>query len=222
MVNSQCMNYFAHGRRFTNDPYFLAGTAIPDWLSIIDRRVRARAKAAKLLVDDADPNLAAIARGVVQHHFDDDWFHQTAAFNELNVALTGRLRVLLPDDDGYRPAFLGHILVEILLDSLLVARNETALDRYYEAMATVDPLQIEAAVNRMSPTPTDRIAPLLPRFIAERFLYDYGDDGKLLRRLNQVMRRVNLPQLPDWLTEFFSEARQMVALREDELLAGPG
>ena len=33
------MNYFAHGVRFLEDPYFLAGTAVPDWLSVVDRRV---------------------------------------------------------------------------------------------------------------------------------------------------------------------------------------
>ena len=33
-------------------------------------------------------------------------------------------------------------------------------------------------------------------FSRERFLSDYADDGKLLFRLNQVMRRVGLPLLP--------------------------
>ena len=40
------MNYFAHGYAFLDDPYFLAGTAVPDWLSVIDRRMRARSKLA--------------------------------------------------------------------------------------------------------------------------------------------------------------------------------
>jgi hypothetical protein len=70
----------------------------------------------------------------------------------------------------------------------------------------------------MSLNPTDRLAPLLPRFLSERFLYDYADDGKLLHRLNQVMRRVNLPPLPEGLLGFFPEARQMVAKHHLELL----
>ena len=28
------VNYFAHGLRFLNRPHFLAGTAVPDWLSV--------------------------------------------------------------------------------------------------------------------------------------------------------------------------------------------
>ena len=55
------MNYLAHGWRFANDPYFLAGTAAPDWLSVIDRKTRLRSRKAAGCVDDADPVLAAVA-----------------------------------------------------------------------------------------------------------------------------------------------------------------
>lgn len=212
------MNYFAHGRAYTHDPYFLAGTAIPDWLSIVDRQVRAKPKGAGPLLEDPDPRVAALARGVMQHHVDDDWFHQTAAFNTLNVAFTGSIRRILAGDEGYRPAFLGHILVELLLDAVLIQQQPGQLDVYYQALATVDPQVVEAAVNRMAAKSTDRLAALLPRFLSERFLYDYADDGKLLHRLNQVMRRVNLSPLPESLLGFFPEARKAVKTRHLELL----
>ena len=76
------MNYFAHGRRFTQEPYFLAGTAVPDWLNVVARRVKARSKHARVFVNNVDPRLAALARGIQQHHFDDGWFHETRAFAE--------------------------------------------------------------------------------------------------------------------------------------------
>ena len=59
------MNYFAHGRTFIDDPYFLAGTAVPDWLCVVDRRVRARSKPASDLIRDSDLRVAAVARAVV-------------------------------------------------------------------------------------------------------------------------------------------------------------
>src|SRR5438309_848636 len=65
------MNYLAHGWRFTGEPYFLAGTAAPDWLSVIDRKTRLRSRTAAEFVADADPIVASIARGVIQHHADD-------------------------------------------------------------------------------------------------------------------------------------------------------
>ena len=68
--------------------------------------------------------------------------------------------------------------------------------------------------------PTHAVEAMIPRFIAERFLYDYLDDGKLLTRLNHVMRRVGLPQLPEHLVEAFPAMRRQVVNRMNELLAG--
>jgi hypothetical protein len=212
------MNYFAHGRAYTQDPYFLAGTAVPDWLSIIDRQVRAKPRGAKPLVDDPDPRVASLARGILQHHADDDWFHQTTAFHELNVAFTGQIRMILSGDDGFRPAFLGHILVELLLDAVLIEQQPEQLDAYYDALEEVDAELTQSVVNRIAARPTDRLAPLVPRFLSERFLYDYADDGKLLHRLNQVMRRVNLPALPEGLLDFFPQAREAIERRHLDLL----
>ncbi|MEQ8790738.1 MAG: hypothetical protein RIC55_30855 [Pirellulaceae bacterium] len=214
------MNYFAHGRHYTNDPYFLAGTAVPDWLSVVDRKVRARRKNAARFVEDEDPRVAALARGVVQHHHDDDWFHQTRAFVELNLEFTVAIRDRLGADAGFRPSFLGHILVEILLDAVLIEEQPERLDAYYAAMRQLDPQLVGEAVNQMATQTTPLLAALLPRFSAERFLYDYADDGKLLWRLNHVMRRVKLPQLPASLGEYFPEARRRVGERRPELLAG--
>jgi hypothetical protein len=212
------MNYLAHGWRFADQPYFLAGTAVPDWLSVIDRKMRARGKTAALFVDDADENLAMLARGIVQHHRDDDWFHQTTAFNEVSLAFTMQIRDVLAADDGFRPSFLGHILVELLLDATLTEEDPTRLDRYYAALSQSDPVFLQAAINRLSTRQSGKVAYLVTRFLQERFLYDYLEDGKLLVRLNHVMKRVGLPQLPGDLKMLFPAMREAVRNRRHELL----
>lgn len=212
------MNYLAHGWRHVHDPYFLAGTAVPDWLNVADRKVRVRRRPAESLADDADPRVSRVARGIVQHHRDDAWFHATPAFAELSLAFSRRLSGLLADAEGMRPYFLGHILVEILLDAALIDEQPVRLADYYDSLAGVDPEVVESVVNRIAPRPTQRLALLVPRFLAERFLPDYLDDAKLMVRLNQVLRRVGLPQLPLRAAELFAEARRRVAERKNELL----
>jgi hypothetical protein len=214
------MNYFAHGRRFLGDPHFLVGTAVPDWLSVVNRRARARERLALPFVDNEDRNIAAIAQGIVQHHRDDHWFHQTRAFAELNLQFTVTLRNMLEPDPGFRPSFLGHILVELLLDSALIEQSPGQLDAYYAAIESVSPVEISATVNQMITCQTGMLAFFIPRFSAARFLYDYGEDDKLLFRLNNVMRRVRLAPLPKEILTFFPEARKLVKERQDELLAG--
>jgi hypothetical protein len=213
------MNYFAHGRHFVHEPWMLAGTALPDWLSMCDRRVRVRSKHAAAFVASGNPRLAALARGVLQHHHDDDWFHSTRAFTELSWHFTARIREVLRPDDGLRPSFLGHILVELLLDAELIAADPSRLDEYYAAVERIDPVELQDLVNQLAPRTTDKLAAALPRFLAARFLADYGDDARLLWRLNGVMRRVGLPELPESLAALFPEARTMVARRLGELLS---
>ena len=214
------MNYLAHGWRFTSEPYFLAGTSAPDWLSVIDRKMRLRSRRAVEFLEHDDPQLRRFAGGVVQHIADDDWFHQTAAFAELSWHFTVEVRNRLPPDDGFRPSFVGHILVELLLDSALAEEEPRRLDDYYAALAQLDPVATQAAINTLATRTSDRVALLIPRFLSERFLYDYLDDGKLLTRLNHVMRRVGLPLLPEELLEFLPAARAAVRKRRDDLLGG--
>jgi hypothetical protein len=214
------VNYFAHGRRFVDAPYVLAGTAVPDWLSVINRKVRARSKHAQLLTDDSNSVVADVARGVVQHHRDDRWFHASRAFAELSLSFTVEIRDRLPPDNGFRPSFLGHILVELLLDAVLFESDIRQLNQYYEALDNLDVELIEHAVSQMTTGDVGMLTFFIPRFSAERFLYDYLDDEKLLWRLNTVMRRVRLSPLPNDLSEFFPQARDAVRLRKDELLAG--
>jgi hypothetical protein len=212
------MNYFAHGREFVHQPYLLAGTAVPDWLSVVDRRVRVRSRSALPFVDDPDERFAAVARGVVRHHEDDHWFHRTQAFAELSWDFTVTIREALAPDPGLRPSFLGHILVELLLDAALVADHPDAAQAYYEALERLDASVIAVAVNRMAKRTADRLEWFIGRFAEERFLYDYLDDARLLRRLNQIMRRARLAKLPDQFPDVLPHARQAVRQRMDELL----
>ena len=216
------MNYLAHGWRFIDDPYFLAGTAVPDWLCVADRQVRVRTKRAVEWIGVTDATIAAVARGICQHHADDRWFHQTRAFTELSLDFSRRIRMVLPADEGFRPWFLGHILVELLLDAALFEQEPDRLTGYYAAIARVDAVVIETAVNRIALQPTQRLRDFIALFRRERFLYDYADDGKLLVRLNQVMRRVRLPALPLTFVELLPAMRDAVRQWQSELLWGCG
>ncbi len=212
------MNYFAHGRAFTDDPYFLIGTAVPDMLNVVDRNIRVRSDRASAFLAAEDVATAAIAAGIVQHHHDDAWFHRTGAFAELSLNFSVAVRDILGGDDSFRSHFLSHILVEILLDSELIEKYPSQLQLYYDALRCVDPSKLADAVTFMSGRHAIGIGWLLPRFIDERFLWDYPEDEKLLKRLNQVMRRVRLPLLPEEFLQLFPDARYQVRMRHEELL----
>lgn len=214
------MNYLAHALPFLDEPHFAAATGVPDWLSVIDRRTRLRSKHVAPFVSHDDPILAAVAGGVAQHLSDDAQFHGTRAFFEVSSRLSQFARKLLRDEHGLRSNFLGHLLCEVLLDAAIAAEEHDQVTKYYEILDEIDPRSIESAVNHMAPRATERLALFVGEFRRARILWDYFEDSKLMVRLNQVMRRVGLPLLPAAFATILPEARQVVAKRKTELLAG--
>ena len=215
------MNYLAHALDCLDNPYEVAGAAVPDWLGLTRPRLRCRSRHARPLVEDADQRIAAVARGVVRHHADDDWFHQSAAFGDVSLELARRVRHATADADGMRPSFLGHILVELLLDATLAADDPACVARYYAALEAVDPQLVARTVGEMAGVDALPLAGIIERFIDMRFLYDYAEDGPLTHRLNQVMRRVRLCELPRGFTEILPAARRLVADHREALLTPP-
>ncbi len=215
------MNYLAHAYKHLGEPYFAAGTALPDWLSMIDRKNRARRQFAEPVTSDPDPVVSSLARGVVQHHEDDGWFHQGERFVLLNTGFAVELREILEKGLGHQAGFVGHISVELLLDSILVEREPRLLDDYYATFDSLDARLLQAAANKICRKPVTQLTVAVPRFIRERFLADYHDDRLLLMRLNGVMRRVGLPLLPESVIDWLATARPRVRQSADELLTPP-
>ena len=211
------MNYFSHAIRFLDNPWFSAGCAVPDWLSVADRKVRMRSARIKPLLEQFSGTDRQIAEGILQHLHDDDWFHATPGF----ALVTGQVTTLLRDavqDPNHWCSFVAHILTELLLDSVLDAAAPQQLERYYAAIAQVDPEQVQSVVNRCGLTTTTQLAPFITLFCQHQFLFDYRDSERLLYRMNQVMNRVGHPQLPEVVIPVFDVCRTVIAARKVELL----
>ena len=110
--------------------------------------------------------------------------------------------------------------MEVLLDWTLAEDNPGGLDAYYRALESVDARAVQDVVNRIAARSTDGLAPMILLFCRSRILCDYGRDDKLWFRMNQVMRRVGFPPLPEGVQELLPAARQLVRRRQLELLDG--
>lgn len=212
------MNYFTHAIHYLDRPYFAAGTAVPDWLSVADRRVRLRPRHLEPWFDSGNPILAEVAAGAARHLHDDGWFHATRGFVEVTTELTLLFRNHLGADDKYHCGFLGHVGMELLLDATLMERHPEKINQYYKLLREIDPVEIQTAVNIMVKEPTEKLAWFIGLFRQEQFLRDYSDDERLLIRLNQVLRRVKLSPLPIEARALLTAARDIVRKRADDLL----
>ena len=205
------MNSFAHALPFLDrHDYYAIGCAIPDWLGAVDRRCRVRKNGASKFFDSSDPIFSNIALGVTQHIDDDRWFHSSVAFTEMSMQFAVELRDILTEEPGFRPGFLGHIIIELILDGFLHENNSGQLDRFYKMVTDCDPEKIQDAVNQMATRPTDRLKEYFPIFLREKYLYDYVDDERLMYRVNFVLKRVKLNPVGDSVTSWVPSARKRV------------
>jgi hypothetical protein len=212
------MNYLAHALRFLDRPWFVAGVCLPDLLSVADRGCRLRSRRVQPMVEAAPDEEAELYRGVLQHLHDDDWFHATRGFAEATGEIASLFRQAIGADHPTPCSFLGHVVMEMLLDSVLIERHPDALPKFYAAMEVVDPDRIQSAVNQCARQPTERLALLIPRFISERFLFDYVTPEGLAGRLNQVLRRVRLTPLDGTAIRAITSALDVVEMQYDQLL----
>jgi hypothetical protein len=215
------MNYFAHGLAHVDRPYFLAGTALPDWLSVADRKVRLREKTLTPHLGTSSATAADLAAGALRHLDDDAWFHTTRAFAEVSAELGLLFREGLGGTDGFRCGFLGHITLELLIDAALAERYPARLEAYYAALSRVDAMAVEEWVAQTVGRRPERLAWFVELFQREQILRDYADDERLLFRLNQVLKRVKLTPLPDAAAEWIGTARDRVGARLGDLLPAP-
>lgn len=218
------MNYLAHAwplmRNAQPDPCELAGVAVPDWLGVAARRTKCRSRHAEPWLAADDARLAALARGICRHHSDDAWFHGSAAFGTLSLDFAKRLRKAFGEGTSMRPWFLGHILVELLLDDELARRHPGLLERYYAAAAQIDGGWVASAVQQMCGRDVGKLAHFIQRYAEARFLEDYRTDEGLTLRLNQVMSRVGLNELPASFVTVLPGCRDAVAASFEALLLG--
>jgi hypothetical protein len=212
------MNYLAHGFRHLDDAWFVVGTALPDWLRMLDRRARAPEEAVAPHASDVDPRVASLAKGVLRHHEDDRRFHGGAAFAAARRETAAILRERLASADGHRPSFIAHLLVEVQLDASLAEATPGLLDRYYAALASLAPDEVENVVRRVVPGAPDGVGRLVTRFVDERFLGDYSDAARLVARLGRVLRRARQPALPADVAGLLPRTRAVVEIHRAALL----
>ncbi|QEG02574.1 hypothetical protein Mal15_66950 [Stieleria maiorica] len=215
------MNFLSHAIPYLDDPLVAVSTGVPDFLSVVDRRIRARERMATAALQSDDVQVRQVAGGILHHIRDDRWFHNTPAFVETNLQLAVGLRDLLPGDRGFRPMFVGHILIEVLLDALWIRDFPEIARRYYRVIDDTPPELVQRCVNEITGKPTEKLAGAIRRYAEARFLYDYLDHNQLLMRLNQVMRRVGLAEMPDSVLPWLQEASELVESRRVRFLTPP-
>lgn len=212
------MNYLLHGYGAIDEPYVLAGTALPDWMRVAGRKIRADFRTSP----GEDGSAADISRGVEEHFRADRLFHGSSSFAEVCREASQMLRRKWPLDPRFRASFFAHVLIEILLDAELASRVPRLISDYYESLERVDVRALSEWAERKLKSGGERLANVCRRFRSDRFIERYWEDSGVLGALERVANRVRLPPLPGDFVIAVGRVRALVSERADELFGAAG
>jgi hypothetical protein len=149
-----------------------------------------------------------VAGGIVQHLRDDEHFHGTRAFAETSLQLTVAVRDALDGETGLRPAFLAHLLVELLLDAALITDNPDRLSEYYRVLEGIEAAR-RAGFGEVHLELQARIAPPEGPADWESFLRIAGNPK--IPTLAEAMQQV---LTPEEIERFTAKLRPLVESRK--------
>lgn len=186
------MNFLAHfviaARSLTPTPplpFYVVGNALPDLLTLADRRRRLRPSSVGQ-APAATPEGNALRAGALAHLITDAAFHKTVAFADAQARLNGLIAQANFADMRVRRFFLAHVLVELALDAVLLRGDATLADNFYRAFSAAPPPQVAAWTETTLGTPLPTLPGVLTRFAASRYLLSYAHDDGVAEGLSRV------------------------------------
>lgn len=190
------MNLVAHyhlDRDLVNS-FFTVGAATPDLLSIYNSHLRIKERHLKKLSEDERGRITPpFLAGLQRHFFADGVFHTSPLFTRETKHISNMLEAYFPDLEIQRKFFIGHILLELMIDKVLINLHPGILESYYGHFESLLPFRdikrsLEIAVGHELPN----YEAYLKRFLRRKFLYHYADPQHIAWILRRILRRVRI------------------------------
>jgi acyl carrier protein phosphodiesterase len=190
------MNFLAHFYFDGVDgaPSYNLGLVLPDLMGMVRRGWKLKQSH---LQNHVIPVHKAIASGASAHLQMDDWFHKTDFFIRGRSLVKATLEEAGVTYPPYRPGFLSHVLLELLLDRLIVLHYTSMVSKFYRELAIVSVDWVRSFFESINLTFDDNFPAFFTQFINNQFAFRYAYDTPLLEALNQIAKRVSQPVFKD-------------------------
>ena len=183
------MNFLSHYNvHATESPEFNFGLLFPDFLGIISRGYKLQHF--KNDFSGESPNLLL---GIAHHELADGLWHQSGFFKDkcdlIKVVLSAYGFYKKP----FRPFFMSHVMLEILMDRAIVRESEAHPNKMYDSLEEVG----DALIQEISDVhkATSEFGRFFANFRSNRYVFSYSDNEMFIYALNRLFSRVKHPQL---------------------------
>ncbi len=214
------MNYLSHYffDQQNSDPYYILGIALPDLVKSHHRRWNIHPhKYANALA--SNPAHQSIYRGWQKHIIIDHYFHKSSFFIEKSHFITLKMREIAFENNLVKPFMIGHVGLELILDTLLLIHKKIDAIKYYEHLENCDIRQIISflEINEI-PNASDFEA-FYRRFCEIKYLLSYQSNESIVYALNRIQYRLSKVFLSERDTELMNASiAEIMSLLEKDYL----
>lgn len=184
------MNFLSHYYfdRHTDNPYEVLGMLLPDLVKNADKNwsLHPEKNRKRFLVNS---NQLSLLNGWSRHLEVDRIFHGSAFF----LHHQHQIKLLLKKELAHspvKPFFLGHISLELLLDSILIADNLVSIKKLYEHLERISENEIILFLNLNNVADPDKFIRFYNKFLEAKYLYSYSEDHKITYALKRICMRL--------------------------------
>ncbi|MBI1184989.1 hypothetical protein GC194_12005 [bacterium] len=183
------MNFLSHYYCHRSaSPHFNFGLLFPDFLGIVSRDYKLHAFEKDYRSPDDD-----FYRGMKHHELADSLWHYHPYFNEKTHQIKALLAAFGMKDKPYRPFFMTHVMLELLLDRQLVLHENAIALSMYESLDEVE--QDFVAQLFTKDDLQQKFQAFFQNFRKNRYVLSYADNEMFVYALNRLFSRVNHPHI---------------------------
>lgn len=184
------MNFLSHYYfdRKKDNPYEVLGMLLPDLLKNANKYWNPHPEKNEYLFEK-NQHHQEILIGWKRHLEVDKLFHNSPYF----VHHQHQIKLLLKDslvESPVKPFFLGHVSLELLLDSLLITENLINIDSLYKALYRIDMQVVTSFLILNGINNPERFLKFFEAFKKEEYLHSYAETEKISYALRQICMRI--------------------------------
>lgn len=181
------MNFLSHYYfdRDVTDCYHILGTVLPDLLKNADKNIVLHPEK----LHHSNDKVNSITKGWNKHLEVDRHFHSSEFFKTHSHQLKKKL---LPAMEGspVKPFFLGHIAVELILDSLLITTQKIEVDDFYDHLHSCEVDIIREFFYAADLKDCDFFFRYFEKFKKDRYLHTYAEIPQITYALRRICMRI--------------------------------
>jgi len=184
------MNFLSHfyfDRKNTN-PYEVLGIVLPDLMKNANKNWNPHPEKNENIFN-SQPHQKSILKGWKRHLEVDRLFHNSDFFKYHQHQIKLVLRDIL-EHSPVKPFFIGHISLELLLDSLLITDNIISVNSFYQQLNNINKTELDKFLSLNKIDDTQQFYKFFDNFMKERYVYSYADESKIAYAIRRICMRI--------------------------------